>query len=81
MKKFEILGPGCSRCTQTEQEVRKSLNSLGWIEGEDYVLEKVQKPADIAARGVLLTPGVIVDGKIVSTGKIPSHGQIVSWIE
>jgi len=81
MKKIEILGPGCARCKKTEEEIRRALTSIGWQEGHEFVIEKVVRPTEIAARGVLMTPGVILDGKIVSTGKIPTHGEIVSWIE
>lgn len=81
MKKIEILGVGCPNCKKTEEQVRKALAGLGWQEGREFVIEKVQKPADIAARGVLMTPGVVVDGKIVSAGKVPSHGDVISWME
>lgn len=36
MKKLEILGPGCARCRQTEEEIRKALNSLGLTEKSEY---------------------------------------------
>ena len=81
MKKIEILGVGCPRCKKTEQEVRKVIESLGWKEGQDYVLEKILNPNDIAARGVMATPGVSVDSKIVSRGKIPSKKEITGWFE
>jgi len=81
MKNFEILGPGCARCKKTAEEVRRALSSIGLAEGRDFSIEKIEKPTEIAARGVLMTPGVIVDGKIVSTGKIPTHGDIISWME
>ena len=81
MKKIEVLGPGCARCKQTAEVVRRALSSIGLAEGRDFSIEKIEKPTEIAARGVLMTPGVIVDGKIVSTGKIPTHGDIISWME
>lgn len=81
MKKIEILGVGCPRCKKTEQEVRKVVESLGWKEGQDYVLEKILNPNDIAARGVMATPGVAVDDKIVSAGKIPGQKEITAWLK
>lgn len=81
MKKIEILGVGCARCKQTEEEVRKALTGIGWKEGQEYTLTKVQNLAEIAAWGVLITPGVVVDGKVVSTGKVPKHGEVISWVE
>lgn len=81
MKKIEILGIGCPNCKKAEEEIRRALTGLGWQEGKEYVIEKVLKPADIAARGVMMTPGVIVDGKVVSVGKIPRHSEIISWMQ
>lgn len=81
MKKIEILGPGCPNCKKTAEEVKRALDSIGWKEGVDYTLVKVQDFAEIASRGVLMTPGVVVDGKVVSTGKVPKVGDIISWIE
>ena len=81
MKTIEILGPGCANCKKTEEAVRKALTDIGWKEGQDFTLTKVQNMADIAARGILMTPGVIVDGKVVSTGKVPKVGEIISWVE
>jgi small redox-active disulfide protein 2 len=81
MKHIEILGMGCANCKKAEEEVRKALAGIGWKEGQEYSLTKVQNLADIAARGVLMTPGVVVDGKVVSSGKVPKIGDIISWIE
>ncbi len=80
MKKIEILGVGCARCIKTEEIVREAVKDLGLVEGEDYIIEKVKNPADIAKRGVLLTPGVCVNGKVVSSGKIPAKSQVQSWM-
>ncbi|MCX6640497.1 MAG: thioredoxin family protein [bacterium] len=80
MKKIEILGIGCSKCVKTEEEVRKAAVNLGWKENEDFILEKVTKPDQIAARGVLMTPGVVMDGKVVCTGRIPREPEIITWL-
>ena len=81
MKKIEILGVGCPKCKKTEEQIRQSLNGLGMVENRDFTIEKITQPAEIAARGVMMTPGVIVDGTVVSTGKVPKSGDIISWIE
>ncbi|RJP82714.1 MAG: thioredoxin family protein [Candidatus Zixiibacteriota bacterium] len=80
MRKIEILGVGCPNCKKAEEEVRKALTTVGLVEGQDFVIEKVTKPADIVARGVMMTPGVVVDGKVVSTGKVPKPGDVISWM-
>jgi small redox-active disulfide protein 2 len=80
MKKIEILGIGCSKCLKAEEEVRKAAENLGWKEGEDFTLEKISKPDQIAARGVLMTPGVVMDGMVVSSGRIPRISEITTWL-
>ena len=79
MKKIEVLGVGCPNCIKTEKLIREHLAEKGWVDGDDYRIEKVADPNEIAARGVFATPGVALDGKVVSRGRIPSRGDIKSW--
>lgn len=81
MRRIEILGVGCKSCEKTEEEVRKMAQGLGWTEGDDFTIEKVSDPGEIAARGVFITPGVTVDGKVVSSGKIPKQKDILKWLK
>ena len=81
MRQIEILGVGCSSCEKAEKEVRRAADILGWTEGIDFSIEKVKDPAEIANRGVLLTPGVTVDGKLVSSGKVPRQKDILGWLK
>jgi hypothetical protein len=36
--------------------------------------------ADIASRGVLATPGLVIDGAVVSTGRVPTREQVRGWL-
>ena len=74
--KIEILGPGCARCRATEENVRKALADLN-LEAE---VEHITDPVQFARRGVLLTPGVIVDGQVVSSGRVPSVEDVKGWL-
>jgi len=80
LKNVEVLGVGCPSCKKTEKLIRKIFDHNGWKEGENYTLTKVQDISEISSRGILSTPGVIIDGTIVSTGKIPKVPEIESWM-
>lgn len=80
MKKIEVLGMGCPSCKKTEAIVRKVTEKLGWTEGDQFVIEKVTDPNEIAAFGVLATPGVVVDGEVKFFGKIPSNSMVEGWL-
>lgn len=74
---IKVLGPGCPRCEQTADIVRKCLAEAG-IEA---VIEKVTKTMDIASYGVLGTPAVVIDGRVKCVGKIPSKAEVQCWLQ
>lgn len=70
--RIKILGPGCANCAKLEKETLKAVQRLG-IEA---TIEKVTDYGDIAAYGVMKTPGLVVDDEVVVTGKVPSATRI-----
>ena len=76
MKTIEVLGPGCNNCKRLEANAREAVEMAG-VEAE---IIKVTDYAEIAAHGVLSTPGLVIDGKVVSAGRIPSAGDIAVWL-
>jgi small redox-active disulfide protein 2 len=77
MKTIEVLGPGCENCRRLEANVREAVMMAG-VEAQ---VVKVTDHAEIAAHGVLSTPGLVIDGKVVSAGRIPSAGNIAAWLD
>jgi small redox-active disulfide protein 2 len=77
---IEVLGPGCARCERTYSIVRQVASELGLKEGEDYSVTKIKDPSLIVQRGVLMTPGLVVDGVVKSSGRIPSVEQVKQWL-
>ena len=73
---IKVLGPGCSKCQETERLVREVVDESG----KDAKIEKVTDLMKIAGYGVFGTPAVVVDGEVKSVGKIPKKEEIVSWI-
>jgi len=76
MKTIEVLGPGCNNCRRVEANAREAVAIVG-VEAE---IIHVTDPRDIVGRGILSTPGVIIDGRIRSYGRVPSAGDIAAWL-
>ncbi len=73
---IKILGPGCTKCKQTEKVVKNAI-------AESAVCAEVEKVTDvmeIASYGVFGTPAVVVNGEVKSTSKIPSSQDVKSWL-
>ena len=78
---IEVCGPGCPRCHATKDNIVKALEELNLKEGEDVAVTHIMDPKLFAARGVMLTPAVVIDGVKVSEGKIPSTEESKEWIK
>lgn len=76
MRVIEVLGPGCPNCQAVERSVREALASIGLTAEVRHVTDW----AEIAGRGVLSTPGLVIDGTLVSSGRIPSPAQVEAWL-
>ena len=76
MKQVKILGPGCNRCEQLAASAKEAADRLGI----EYQIEKVTDIAKFADYGVMMTPGLVVDGKVKSQGKVPTIDQIKAML-
>jgi small redox-active disulfide protein 2 len=73
---IQILGPGCSRCHETERRVVNTVSRLG-IAAD---IRKVTDMKEIMSFGVLGTPAVVIDGKVKCHGRIPAAEEIEKWV-
>jgi small redox-active disulfide protein 2 len=76
MVKIEVLGPGCDNCKRLEKNALEAVAMAG-VEAE---VIKVVDYRDIMARGVMSTPGLVIDDRVVSVGRVPSAGDIAEWL-
>ena len=67
---------GCRRCEQLAAATREAADQLGI----DYELEKVKDVAKLADYGVMMTPGLVVDGEVKSQGKVLSSDEIKAML-
>jgi small redox-active disulfide protein 2 len=76
MLSVKILGTGCKKCQTLEHNVRELVakNNI------DAAVEKVTDIQEIIGYGIMMTPGLVVNGKVVSSGIIPKDEQIISWL-
>jgi small redox-active disulfide protein 2 len=65
MRVIEVLGPGCSNCKRVEAAAREAVAATGIAAEVVHVTDY----AEIAAKGVMNTPGLIIDGRVVSVGR------------
>ena len=75
--KIEVLGTGCAKCTKLEENVKQAVQELGL----DVEIDHVRDLMEIAKRGVLMTPGLVIEGKPVSAGKVLSVDNVKELIK
>lgn len=72
MKKIVVLGPGCSRCERLATTTRQAAEELGI----EYELEKITDIKRLIEFGVMMTPGLVVDGEVKVQGTVPPVDEI-----
>jgi small redox-active disulfide protein 2 len=69
---IRVLGPGCYRCQELYEHTTEAVAELGL----DADVQKVVDLTEIARRGILATPALVVDEELVLTGQVPTKKQI-----
>jgi small redox-active disulfide protein 2 len=76
MKEIIVLGPGCPRCDQLVKVARRAAEELGI----EYHLEKLGDFREFQKYGLMMTPGLVVDGVLKVQGKVPSLDEIKAML-
>ena len=74
--KITIYGPGCKKCHEAEDLVKKVVAESGVA----AVVEKVSDLQAMMKMGIITTPGVAVDGVLKVTGRVPKADEIRGWL-
>jgi small redox-active disulfide protein 2 len=77
MKKIQILGTGCQKC----MKLAKNAEEAAKEKGSEYEVEKITDLKKIMELGVMMTPGLAIDGKVVSVGKVLSPDDIKKLLD
>ncbi len=75
--KIQVLGTGCPKCVQLEQQAARAIRALGL----DCEIEKVTDMDEILSFGVMMTPSLVIDGEVKSSGKVLSADQIQKMLQ
>ncbi len=75
--KILVLGPGCPKCELLAKNSKLAVQELGI----DCEIEKITDIQEIMKFGVMMTPGLIVDGQVKSVGKALSVEKIKEHLQ
>ena len=70
--RIEVLGTGCPKCKKMMENAKKAVADLG-ISAE---ISKVYDPMEIARRGILETPALVIDGTVKVQGRVPTIEEL-----
>jgi len=74
--KIEVLGTGCAKCKRLEENVQKAVQQTG-VKAQ---IVKVQDVDQIIAKGIMMTPGLLIDGEVRAVGRVPGVEEIKSML-
>jgi small redox-active disulfide protein 2 len=76
MRLIQILGTGCAKCDKLKKNVEEAVKASG-IEA---LVEKITDIQQITAFGIMMTPGLAIDGEVKAVGKVLTPEEIQKLI-
>lgn len=73
---IKVLGPGCARCNQLEQDLMAVMAEMNLPADIEHVTDALE----ISSYGVMGTPALIINGAVKSVGSIPAKVKLKSWL-
>lgn len=74
--KVEVLGTGCKKCQQLEANAKEAIAALNL----DAEVVHIKDLMQIAERGVMKTPALVVNDTLVSQGQVATPEQIKTYL-
>ncbi len=74
---IKVLGPGCSRCNQLEQDIMAVMNEMDLAGNIEHVTDLIA----IGEYGVMGTPALILNGKVMAVGTVPPKAKLKIWLK
>lgn len=75
--RIDVFGPGCAKC------LRSADVAQGFLAAHSLVGEVVKHTSieEMAERGILRTPTILVDGELVVEGRILRDSDLEAWMK
>jgi small redox-active disulfide protein 2 len=73
---IQVVGPGCYNCQKLESLCKEVVT-------EEKIEAQIEKVTDIRRfheLGILMTPGLLINGRVISSGRLPAKSMIANWI-
>lgn len=77
MLDIKVIGPGCANCTKLADLCREVVEEIN-LEAE---IQKITDTDEFWKYGIMLTPGLVVNGKILVQGKLPTKKTLENWLQ
>ncbi len=72
---IKILGSGCAKCKNLDRKVRELVEKQN-INAEVLYVTDIN---EMIEAGIMMTPGLSVNGVVKSIGIIPKEDQLLKW--
>jgi len=73
---IKILGTSCVKCKSLERKVRELVEQHNL----DVEVKYVDDLNEMVESGIMMTPGLVIDGVVKSFGIIPKETQLLKWL-
>ncbi|MBD3346936.1 MAG: thioredoxin family protein [Chitinivibrionales bacterium] len=77
MKEVKVLGTGCPKCKKLAEMIELVARENGF----EINLEKVTDMNKIVSYGVMMTPGLVIDGEVKTSGKAPNPDELKEMLQ
>jgi len=71
-----VLGSGCPNC----KKVERLCYDVAAENNLNMDLEKITDFTRFADYGIMVTPGLVINGKVMASGKIPTKATLTHWM-
>lgn len=75
--KIEILGTGCPKCEKLMKNAKNAVEEAR-VSADIVKVEDIDK---ILSHGIMMTPGLVIDGKVKCSGRIATVDEIIGFIK